>query len=47
MAGVAGIMVFISVDELIPAAERYGEHHYSIAGFVGGMAVMAITLLVL
>ena len=47
MAAVAGIMVFISVDELIPAAERYGEHHYSIAGFVGGMAVMAISLLVL
>ncbi|NDV46419.1 zinc transporter ZupT [Paludibacter sp. 221] len=47
MAGVAGIMVFISVDELIPAAERYGEHHYSIAGFVGGMAVMALSLLLL
>lgn len=47
MAAVAGIMVFISVDELIPAAERYGEHHYSIAGFVCGMAVMALTLLVL
>ncbi len=47
MAGVAGIMVFISVDELIPAAERYGEHHYSIAGFVGGMVVMALSLLIL
>lgn len=47
MAAVAGIMVFISVDELIPAAEEYGEHHYSIAGFVGGMAVMAISLLLL
>ena len=47
MAAVAGIMVFISVDELIPAAERYGEHHYSIAGFVGGMGVMALSLLVL
>lgn len=46
MAGVAGIMVFISVDELIPAAERYGEHHYSIAGFVGGMAVMAASLVI-
>ena len=47
MAAVAGIMVFISVDELIPAAERYGCHHYSIAGFVGGMAVMAASLLVI
>jgi len=29
-AGVAGIMVFISLDELLPAAEEYGEHHLSI-----------------
>ena len=28
-------------------AEKYGEHHFSIAGFVGGMAVMAISLLLL
>jgi ZIP family zinc transporter len=47
MAAVAGIMVFISVDELLPGAERYGEHHYSIAGFVAGMAVMALSLLML
>lgn len=47
MASVAGIMVFISVDELLPGAEKYGEHHYSISGFVAGMAVMAISLLML
>ena len=47
MASVAGIMVFISVDELLPGAEKYGEHHYSISGFVAGMALMAISLLVL
>ena len=45
MAGVAGIMVFISLDELLPAAEEYGEHHLSIYGVVGGMAVMAVSLL--
>lgn len=45
MAGVAGIMVFISLDELLPAAEEYGEHHLSIYGVVAGMAVMAISLL--
>lgn len=44
-AGVAGIMVFISVDELLPAAEEYGEHHFSIYGLVAGMAVMAVSLL--
>lgn len=44
-AAVAGIMVFISLDELLPAAREYGEHHLSIYGLVGGMAVMAISLL--
>ena len=44
-AGVAGIMVFISLDELLPAAEEYGEHHMSIYGLVTGMAVMALSLL--
>ncbi len=47
MAVVAGIMVFISVDELLPGAEKYGEHHFSISGFVAGMAVMAISLIML
>ncbi len=43
-AGVAGIMVFISLDELLPAAQKYGEHHLSIYGLIAGMAVMAISL---
>lgn len=44
-AMVAGIMVFISLDELLPAAEEYGEHHYSIYGMIAGMALMALSLL--
>lgn len=44
-AAVAGIMVFISVDELLPAAREYGETHLSIYGMVAGMAIMAISLL--
>ncbi|NMD71457.1 zinc transporter ZupT [Bacillus sp. DNRA2] len=44
-AGVAGIMVFISLDELLPAAKKYDEAHTSIYGLVGGMAVMAVSLL--
>ncbi len=43
-AVVAGIMVFISFDELLPGAEVYGEHHLAIYGLVGGMAVMALSL---
>ena len=44
-ASVAGIMVFISLDEILPTARAYGEPHLSIYGMVGGMAVMAISLL--
>ena len=44
-AGVAGIMVFISLDELLPSAQKYGEHHLSIYGLILGMAVMALSLL--
>lgn len=44
-AGVAGIMVFISVDELLPAAREYGEHHLSLYGLISGMIVMAVSLL--
>ena len=44
---VAGIMIYISLDELLPTAEKYGEHHVAIYGMVGGMAVMALSLLLL
>ena len=44
-AAVAGIMVFISIDELLPTAREYGLHHHSVYGFVAGMAVMALSLL--
>lgn len=44
---IAGIMVFISLDELLPAAEAYGKHHKAIYGLVFGMAVMAASLLML
>jgi len=43
-AVVAGIMVFISLDELLPTAEKYGEHHIAMYGVVAGMAVMAGSL---
>lgn len=44
-ASVAGIMVYISLDELLPSAQEYGEHHLAIYGLVAGMAVMAVSLL--
>ena len=47
LAAVAGIMIYISLDELLPTAEKYGKHHVAIAGVVGGMAVMAFSLLLM
>lgn len=44
-AAVAGIMIFISLDELLPAAKKYDEAHTSIYGLMAGMAVMALSLL--
>lgn len=44
-AATAGIMVFISLDEILPTARNYGETHMPIYGMVGGMAVMAVSLL--
>ncbi len=46
-ASVAGIMVFISFDELLPMSERWGHHHLSIYGIVTGMALMGGTLALL
>jgi ZIP family zinc transporter len=44
-ASVAGIMVFISLDELLPTAREYGQHHLAAYGLVLGMMVMAVSLL--
>lgn len=45
--GVAGIMVYISLDELLPTSRAYGKGHDSLFGLVGGMAVMSISLLLM
>jgi ZIP family zinc transporter len=44
-AAVAGIMIFISLDELIPASRRYHRGHAAIYGLLLGMSVMAVSLL--
>jgi ZIP family zinc transporter len=43
-AAVAGIMVYISLDELLPTAEEYAEHHVAITGLIAGMLTMAVSL---
>ncbi len=44
---VSGIMVYISLDELLPSAEKFGHHHLSIYGLIAGMATMAFSLILL
>lgn len=44
---VAGIMVFISLDELLPAAQKYWHHHLSIYWLIAWMIIMALSLLLL
>jgi zinc transporter, ZIP family len=45
--GVAGIMVYISLDELLPTSRAYGKGHDSLIGLVAGMMVMALSLLLM
>ena len=45
-AFIAGIMIFISFDQLLPAAQKFGSHHRSLYGLIAGMVVIAISLLV-
>jgi len=46
-AAVAGIMVYISLDELLPTSRAYGKGHDSLYGLLAGMGVMALSLLVM
>jgi ZIP family zinc transporter len=47
LALISGIMVYISLDELLPMAHRYGHGHLVISGVTLGMAIMALSLLIL
>ncbi len=47
LAFVAGIMIYISLDELLPMAHRYGHGHLVISGIVVGMLIMAVSLIML
>jgi len=47
LAFVAGIMIYISLDELLPMAHRYGHGHLVISGVMLGMLVMAVSLMLL
>ncbi len=44
---VAGIMIYISFDELLPAAHKYGKHHTAIYGLISGMILIGVSLMLL
>jgi ZIP family zinc transporter len=46
-AMVAGIMIYISFDELLPAAHKYGKHHVAIYGLISGIIVIGMSLILL
>lgn len=47
LAFVSGIMIYISFDELLPGTEKFGHHHWGVFGVILGMAIMAVSLLLL
>jgi len=47
MSFAAGIMIYISIDELLPMAHRYGHSHTVIIGIVLGMFIIAFSLFLL
>jgi len=44
MGGVAGLMVYVALDELVPASRQYGHEHLAITAAGGGMGIMALSL---
>lgn len=47
LSSVAGVMVFISLDQLLPTAQEHGDRRMSIYGVVLGMMMMAVSLALL
>lgn len=46
-AMISGIMIYISFDELLPAAHKYGKHHVAIYGLISGMIIIGLSLILL
>lgn len=47
LSGIAGLMVFISIDELLPVSKSYGYLHLPIVSFIVGMIVMILSLVLI
>lgn len=47
MAAVAGIMIYISFDTLLPLAKEYGDWHLSMVGIVSGILFIWVSLILI
>ena len=47
MAAVAGIMIYISFDTLLPLAKEYGDWHQSLVGIISGILVIWVSLILI
>jgi len=47
LGAVAGIMIYISLDELLPMSRSLAKEHYSIIGIITGMFIMSLSLAIL
>lgn len=47
LAAVAGIMVYIALDELLPSAQNDENHHIATYSMISGMIVMAVSLMII
>jgi len=47
LSGIAGLMVFIAIDELLPVSKSYGYLHLPIVSFIAGMIVMILSLILI
>jgi ZIP family zinc transporter len=45
LAFAAGIMIYISLDELLPASREYGSAHLTMVGIGLGMLIMAVSFI--
>lgn len=47
LSGIAGLMVFIYIDELLPVSKSYGYSHLPIVSFISGLVIMILSLVLL
>jgi ZIP family zinc transporter len=47
LAGIAGIMIYISLDELMPVSKSYGFSHIPVLSFIAGMVIILLSLILL